>query len=497
MTQFPSQLDDREQLLRLLGGFWSDTYQGQSLLSEAVLARANLTTQTFDRLQEAIDCRSRLDIPLFRKEYWRYLSFKKSTVTKFPNLYGEDVLYGEGAVYGERSASLPFVYPIDEEFFDCKLISNRLSDGSVNLVSGLDFVVEESLNIIRFKENPFNNEGFQKQLLEDGDEEIILWLYRPKIDRQYVYQHFGYVVNLWAKTSQFYKDLVNNVYDCMVLGTSVGKTLDAISITTGIPLAKGNETVIDISQDRYNKLVVTDKNVYKVSPKAEITVSVGDELYTDQSITNALEYFEFNRAQVPTTIAGVSLFKDLLPGNYISEIGFKNELSDLIVETTLEGKTKVSFEIGGHPFDIEAFWNEVHTRGITSGETLADLLDTRDNKEGEPTESNLPSQINPFGFLVENIFRHGAFLVKVNAEAVDKNAAGIDKLSYVRKLLPPHTTMILIVNMPSIEENVVLEEDTEEESTFSFVGANTLSEDIESDSLQDVITGRVVTGVLL
>ena len=496
MTQFQSQLDDKEQLLRLLGGFWSDTYQGQDFLGEALLARANLTGQTFDRLQEAIDCRSRLDVPLFRKENWRYLSIKKSTVASFPNMYGEAVAYGEGALYGKRSASLPFVYPIDEELFDCKLITNRLSESSVNLVSGLDFIIDENLNVIRLKANPFDNTEFQSQFLDDGDEEVILWMYRPKIDRQYVYQHFGYVIDMWAKTSQEYKDLVNNIYDSLVLGTSVGKTLDAISLATGIPFAKGNETVVDISEDRHNKLVLTDKNVYKLSPRAVVTVSIGDALSVDQSITNALEFFEFNRGIVPESVVGISLFKDLLPGDYLSEIGFKNELTDLIVETTLDGKTKVSFEIGGHPFDVEAFWDDVHNRGLASGKTLANLLDTRVNKEGEPSASNLPKQINPFGFLVQNVLRHGAFIVKVKAEAVDGRAAGIDKLSYAKKLLPPHTTMILIIGMLSIEENVVLEED-EEDEIFSFTGANTLSDSIEENSLQDVIFGRVVTGVLM
>lgn len=495
MIQFPSQLDDRDQLLRLVGGFWSGTYEGQNLLSEALLSRSNLTKQTFERLQEAIDCRSRVDVPLYRKEYWRQLVLKKSVVDSFPNLYGEDISYGDGSIYGKRSASLPFVYPIDAELDDCRLITNRLTYSSVNLVSGLDFVVDKKYKILRFKQNPFNNPGFSTQTTEDGDVELTMWLYRPSIDREYVYQHFGYVVNLWAETSQSYKNLVNNVYDCLVDGTSVGKTLDAITAITGIPLAKGNETVKEIYKDKTHNLVITDKNVYALSLQANILVEEGDYLSQDQTICDGLEYHEFNRGEVPESIDGVSLLKDMLPGNYIGEIGFNNQTQNLIVESDLNGKTKVSFALGGHPFDVDNFWNDVHDRGLASGTTLADLLDTRTEKIGEPTAASLPSTINPLQFLAENIFRYGAFLVKIKSSAVDPAAVGLDKLTYVKRLLPPHTMMILIVSMPDIQSEIVTESD--DTTPVTFTCSNTLSEDLESTSLESAVRSRIVSGVFL
>lgn len=495
MLQFPSQLDDKESLLRLTGGFWSDTYQGQELLGTALLARASLTKQTFERLQEAIDCRSRLDIPLYRKEYWRAVVLKKSVVEDFPNLYGENVNYGEGAVYGKRSASLPFVYPVDAELDDCRLISNRLTEASINLISGLDFIIDKNYKLLRLKENPFNNPGFQKQTFEDGEEEVTLWFYKPSIDREYVYQHFGYVINLWAVTSQAYKDLVNNVYDCLVDGTSSGKVLDAITSITGIPLAKGNETVQEIYRDKHHNLVITDKNFYKLAAKSEVLVDEGDKLTIDQPLSDGLEYYEFNRGQTPPSIEGVSLLKEMLPGNYMGEIGFKNENLATTVTSDLNGKTVITFPLGGHPFDVEAFWNEVHRRGTASGSTLANLLDSRAVKTGEPTATNLPTEINPMRFLVENIFRYGAFVVKIKASAVDQSAVGLDKISYVKRLLPPHSVMILIITASEVASEIVTEADSG--SPDSFRCANTLSEDLENTSLQSVTGLRLVKGTIL
>ena len=496
MISFPSQLDDKEQILRMLGGFWNDTYQGADLLAETLQARSTLTKQTFERLQEAIDCRSRLDIPVFRKEYWRSLTLKRSVANSFPDLYGENVLYNSGTQYGKRSVPFPFVYPIDAELFDCKLVSNRITSPSVNLVNGLDFVIDKDRSIIIIDQNPFDNELFQKTV-SDIDEEVTLWLYKPSIDRQYVYQHFGYVINLWAKSSQEYKNFLNDIYDSMVSGTSVGRTLDAITKTTGVPLAKGNETVEFIGTDNHNLLVLTDKHVYKFVKTANALVSVGDHLKPDQAITDSLMYYEFNRGQVPTDVNGVSLPKDLLPGKYVGELGFGNKPESVVLDYDLEGRAKVSFVIGGHPFDVEDFWNEVHARGVLADKTLADTLDNRTIKVGEPSASNLPSTINPFEFLAQNFLRYGAFLVKIKSSDVMPGSLGLDKLSYVKRLLPPHTTMLLIVEMSSIEGSIVFEEDDPEGGISSFRAANNISSEITTDSFKEVIQARIVRGFSL
>jgi hypothetical protein len=497
MIVFPSQLDVRDRLLRLLGGFWSNTYEGSDLLAEVLHARAALTKQTFERLQEATDSLSRIDIPVFRKEYWRTIILKKSEINAFPNLYGEDIAYGSGAEYGVRAAGLPFVCPISEDIFDCFVITNRVTKPSVNLIRGLDFVVDKSSNVIRFKESPFNNDKFSKETLADGDEELTLWLYNPSIDRQYVYQHFGYLINLWAKSSESYKTLVNSAFDSIVLGTSSGKTIDAVSAITGIPVAKGGETVQAIEEDRLNLLIITDKNVYKFSKKANPIVSVGDELTEDQPLTDAFEYYEFNTGTTPAGIVGISVAGGLVPGQYVGELGFMNTTESTTVTEDVDGYTKITFPIGGHPFDVEAFWDDVHRRGVASGKTLANYLDTRTEKEGQPSAESLPKEINPLKFIVENNLRYGGFLIRIKTEALAPSAVGIDKLSYVRKLVPPNSAMVLIIDMPSVSEDVDPHADSGTEETSTFIAANTVSHDITNTDTAEIIVGRVVFGLSL
>jgi len=238
---------------------------------------------------------------------------------------------------------------------------------------------------------------------------------------------------------------------------------------------------------------VTDKNIYKLSLNADVTVAVGDELKEDQSITSAFKYYEFNRGEVPADVSGIGLYKDLLPGGYSGEIGFENKTLPTTVTSDLNGKTIITFPVGGHPFDVEAFWNKVHAAGIASGKTLAETLDSRTIKVGQPTADNLPTEMNPFGFLVDNLFRYGALLVSLKAEAVDPDAVGINKLSYIKKLMPPHSTLLLFVELPSIEENSTIDEDN---VIANLPAANTLENNNENNT-QEIITSRLVRGYIV
>ena len=52
--------------------------------------------------------------------------------------------------------------------------------------------------------------------------------------------------------------------------------------------------------------------------------------------------------------------------------------------------------------------------------------------------------------------------------------------------------MLLVIDMPSVVEDVILEEDAN--NLDSFTTANTLETETGPTSLQDIMTGRVVSG---
>ena len=217
-----------------------------------------------------------------------------------------------------------------------------------------------------------------------------------------------------------------------------------------------SEVVEVIETDAKHLLVITDKHVYRFNPKAKPLVKVGDVIPRGTPLTDAVQYFECNRGQVPAEIQAVNLPPSFLVEGYYAGVTFINKTVPLVVGS--DGIfTTVRFELGGWPLDVDKFWEDIHARGVQQGNTLAHLLDRRTNKVGEPVASNLPAAINPLQFLLSNVFRNHAFIVKVRLSAVGAAAAPFTYLRAVQQLIPPHTAMILIVELEAETELVSID----------------------------------------
>jgi hypothetical protein len=141
--------------------------------------------------------------------------------------------------------------------------------------------------------------------------------------------------------------------------------------------------------------------------------------------------------------------------------------------------------------DIDKFFDDAHAAGVARNQTLAHLLDTRTNKVGEPKSSNLPATINPLKFLTENVLRGNAFVVRLAAAAFGTNAAGLQHMHLLRKIIPPHTAMITILELQGFKDFVTIEES---ESLSIFVGTTPMSDTITIPDGADRVGIRLVTG---
>lgn len=445
MTQ-TSQFEDADQLLDLLGSFWAETYLGSGDVGRLLAGRGERLSGTFDRLQDAFDCTSRLRCPVLRRERWRHLPARLSERNTRPVTYGSGADYGDGRAYGDSPIDSFTVIPAPSDLVDVEVICNRLTEPSAVLVRGLDFDLLPGY--IRFYADPFDDDRFLRELVtengETTDEEIHLWLHAPAFDRDYVYQHWGYVVGADGPSTEGYKAAVNAVYDMLTGGTSAARTLDALAACLGLPLAKACEVVEDVADDGRQKLVLTDQSAYRFPRELNATVAVGDILFDRQSVCDGLAMYELNRGDVPGDLAGLTLGRGLLVGRYLSELGFPNR--DVPIETeTVDGKLKVSWALGGHPADVEAFWNEVHARGLAGGTTLAQLLDRREEPDSEPGPENLPPTINPLEFLVDNLLRFNLAVVRVRVDALGPSGGGLGLVGQTLRLVPPNTYVLLLI----------------------------------------------------
>ena len=232
----------------------------------------------------------------------------------------------------------------------------------------------------------------------------------------------------------------------------------AWSAITGIALVReATEQVETISVDSRSQLVITDRHVYKFPVGSNVIVSVGQQLTAGSPLVDTLLFYEFNRGQVSSDLTGLVFGRGILSNDFWGDLVFENKDVPLEVSTDAGGRTKVQFEIGGFPGDVEAFWDIVHTRGLTAGKTLANLLDLRESPVDEPTAAMLPTTINPLKFVVQNLLRYHAFVVKLRSGLLSIKALGLSAAACLKRIIPPHTLMLVLVELDHADEPIIMD----------------------------------------
>jgi hypothetical protein len=467
-----NDFDRPRKLLSLLGSFWANTYLGNDLVEDLASTTAQAAQQSHRQLLELVASVSRFSLPVFHQSNWNLLRIRESklnTSSSLANKYetGTSSLYSSPSLssYGDLSSTEYFVYDVPSNLHDVNLILDGIAVSNVQLVKGVDFWHDTTRNLLLFRENPFSLESILKKdiLNTDGsvaDREIPLWLYKGKYDWDVVYEQFGYALQLKMKSSQGYKDFINAIFDAFSSGTAAASQQQAVAAAFGVPLVRNASEVVEtITEDSRCLNIITDKNVYQFPTGTTSLVAVGETVSVGDPLTDLLQVFELNSAKPiePSDISALVVQPGILAQGYYSGITFENTNVDLVVEENVSGYTKVSWDLGGFPFDIEKFWSDVHSRGVESGETLAMLLDVRESPTGQPTAASLPATINPLQFLADNLLRNNAFIVKVKAGSELGSPLAFIPAAQLRKIQPPHTVMLLIVELVYADSPVIME----------------------------------------
>jgi hypothetical protein len=467
---YPTEFDKAGKILGLLGSHWERVYAGNGLLQSLIGARGQLEVQTHLNLLELVASVSRFTIPVFHIENWYFLTFKESEVNNFEALVETYTTPTDNTYtlptelkYGVPLGRTTYSVPIPEELASVRVILNRVAAPSLTLIEGVDYWIEAP-GILTFRENPFTNTLVPLQDIFDNgvvtDREAGLWIFRGEWDWQNVYEQFGYALQMYLQSSDGFKNLMNAVMDALVEGSKLTDLHHAWSAITGVPLCESNgEVVEDIADDLHRpiKLIITDKKVYKFPKTSTAIVEIGDTLVGGQPLVDTLMFYEFNRGQVPVELTALAMGRGFIGAGYLGDLTFENKTVPLNVEYDSDGYTKVSFELGGFVNDIEQFWNDVHARGRMSGTTLAMRLDVRANPVGQPGPASLPETVNPLQFLVENLLRYNAFVVKVKPHLMGSAKLGLHTANYLRKIVPPNVAMIVVAELQLGDEPIIME----------------------------------------
>lgn len=525
---FPNTIyDEPQNLLATLGSWWADDYAGRDQVMSLVRGKAQVENQTMLDLMELIASLSRFSVPIYHTDNWFPLYLKASERNDAQTSllrYDAGATYDAGEHYNVPTSSPFHAFPLPDKLVEAPLIMNRFTDPTLTQNSGIDYILTD--DAIVFRTNPFNDPRVAKRVVyKQGvavDTEALLWVYRGQFDWDTVYRQFAYVLGMRLQSSAGYRDIMNAVYDAMVGGTTCTDIVKAFSAMTGVPLVKEDrETIVDIVADPENLVIITDLHVYKFGLLATPLVAVGDVVYRGQPLTDALRVFELNQGVVPDQLEALALGEGLLSTCFYADLIFENVDVPLVVnERHPSGYTKVTWDLGGFPLDVEQFFDDLHARGVEEAErplddcetlktvrypasdcdevellgrrgTLAHLLDKRVEQVGEPKATHLPATINPLKFLIQNVLRNNAFIVRVRAASTGSGGVGLHNIRLLRKVAPPHTAMILVVDLTAAKDSVTVNNVTEQVSTF--VGMEPLSDTV--DTVNDArVTIRVING---
>jgi len=467
-TPYPSYDAQRpRRLLGMLGSFWAFIYSGRASVQELLGARGALAEQTYQNLLESWLSISRLTTPPLHRERWYPWVIRRSAAQDGYARFGDQGVTFNGdpqRLFGWPVTAEPLTWTAPAGFLTAAAVCDGLRTPALLWTRGIDFVVEPPTTVasarVHFRVNPFRRDDFARADLTDGDQELTVWLHLADFDTNRLAEHWWYVlgVNRSAPTEAS-KATFNAIYDALVGGSAFEQVRRALVSLTGIPLAAtDSETVERI--DTFNGLLwlLTDKNAYAYLSAANPTVAIGDTVVAGQPLTDALELGEVNDGEVPGGWTGLALGEDYLAFPAAGELIFDAE--DIPWEgEEIDGKLRLSCALGGNPLDAETFWDEVHERGLASGQTLAELLDRRpeESRVTPAALENLLPTVNPLQFLVQNLLRFNTIFARVRAACLrTRGAAGLLREDLLRKMLPPETALLLQLELPPVEEQVTI-----------------------------------------
>lgn len=457
MAQFPANdLDRAERFRRVMGGFWTGVFQAQDQVDALLDGLRALHQQDQLLLQDLVDTLSRYTTPLLETRTWVPFTIQESRrnggsagMARFGDgyVFGPQPDTGEELQHGMPRNVRTSGWEVGPAYQSIAAIQDRVALPQQVLLPGIDFLLDTERSAVIFDVNPFTQPHWViEPVFAAGtviDRQITLWFYRAGFDVQALSRRWGAAFGIEGASTAGYKRLLNAVVDALI-GGNTRQTLDEfLAAMLDVPVTNSTQQVQSIVTDQHSPVVITDTAVYRVPEAAEITVAEGQTIPAGTFLTDGLQLGSFSRGLVPDWLNCLSLDRDLLRCD-ADQLIFSNEETPLIVELDdATQRTKVSWALGGNPLDVREFFNSLHRRGIASGKTMAQYLDTRTDPDGEPDATNLPTTIRPLAFLAANVLRNNVLVGRVRVSSCGSSILDAQYLKWLRRLLPPRSTLLL------------------------------------------------------
>jgi hypothetical protein len=338
-----------------------------------------------------------------------------------------------------------FRFPLPADVVSICFIADKIERPAVMWAQGLDFAVEfwGGSPWLAISHDPFLTDGLEISSTlgvdnEIADRSVALWMVAAARNIYPLAEQWGTVFDV-SPTTEDQRAHLLQLFKTMALGPTSIRLMIGAGRAFGHPVCeKDEETVVSVITDRRGIAVITDQSVYRFPTAASILVAAGDSLLLGQPISSAVKWYDLATGAYPD-VPALAVSKTDLGAAYIGGLIFPNEYRDVLV-TSQADRTKIQVELDGTQADQQTFWDEVHTRGVAGGNTLANFLDNRPNPVGEPTASNLPATLNPYQLLLSQALSHHTILCVLDYSQTLANE-GSQFLANWHKLMPSHQTI--------------------------------------------------------
>lgn len=482
MVQAPfyqdSPLRSPEALLALLGDFWRLIYDGRDLLQHLLRITGELHLGVLERLAAAIQTESRLQVPVLERPEWYALLLRQDENVGAPFVYGQTdpaLTYGGGAygqvAYGQRQG---WAWVVPGDLVEAPLLTDRIEGSRLLWNESLDYTLlrlpsqigDPGQNLLVCRQDPFAQEAFAARELvrPDGSvtRELTLWLVRPGLEGWRPWLHWGYLLGIKRPSTPAYRALLNVLFDALTTGSSQALFQELLSVVTGLPLARGQETVEAVFPWGQRQHILTDRGLYAFTARDQLTVAEGDSLEAGQTLSTGLlihtpdwsrDQEETSPSPTPDWLTTLTLEPGLTTVPLTAPLSFADtpeEWTWSVDPEDPDGPLEGRFPVSGFPADVEAFWDAVADRGRALGVSLAETLDLRPptGRVGLPGVESLPTQVVPRDFLAGTLLRRESLLALIRGDALAWNRPLRLEDDFLRRLLPPGVLFYLLLELP-------------------------------------------------
>jgi hypothetical protein len=464
-----------DTLFRWLGTFWTHVVTNSSraaakdMQKGATLAAA----QTQLNMLESLKVNDRTNVPVFHRDRWTPAVIHKeerntggATIIKLETGGGEEgyqLITDNPLKLGMPNPTTGYVYyPLDlstlRKLPDC--MCDNLFNPTKVLVRDRDFVLRDNTIILRESDDPFTKTTYNINTdMGTGLEECVLWLFNAEVDKNYVYDSIGHVVNIYTESDEVCKRIINMVWDCYTNEANIGIISSLLGALYNIPTCLTETELVELVKTDTG-LVVTDRNIYyadpaKLSVKAGDTVKYGDafdtrlRLYGYPFASSGLDGVTMDNA-LPAIVLPASMFKTTLK---LGPAGLNRVPTEIVDANNGTPPVRPRFKLFQDSLEDDRFWANLWSEceAVSSTTALSCFSDYITYNTG----TVLPGTIKPLEWYLG--FMAGPNTLIARIDAVKPATAPAISIS---KLLPAHARLIVLETSEVIESTTAAGEDT-------------------------------------